>query len=162
MVQPIGHTVRLGVTSRVIIRPLPEQLWPLALPVLERVDGRSTLQDGLRELAVVEPDVAQDGLLQVLPAVEVVALEYVFDPAVKALDQTVGLQAHWWSQAVLDVEVSAEPVEVVVAGGRAPRQAERRSVNALPLSVSTRVIFIGAARSRSRRNRRALAAVLAG
>lgn len=29
----------LAVTSRVIIEPLPEQLRPLALPVLERVDG---------------------------------------------------------------------------------------------------------------------------
>ncbi len=30
---------RLAVTSREIIDPLPEQLRPLALPVLERVDG---------------------------------------------------------------------------------------------------------------------------
>ena len=31
--------VALAVTSRVIIDPLPEQLRPLALPVLDRVDG---------------------------------------------------------------------------------------------------------------------------
>ena len=34
----------LDVTSRVIINPLPEQLRPLALPVLEGGDGRSALQ----------------------------------------------------------------------------------------------------------------------
>ena len=36
--------VSLGVTSRVIVDALPEQLWPLALPVLECPDGRSALQ----------------------------------------------------------------------------------------------------------------------
>lgn len=55
-----------------IVNALPEQLGPLALPVLEGIDGRSAFQDGLRQLAVVEPDVAQDRLLQVLAAVEVV------------------------------------------------------------------------------------------
>ena len=34
----------LAVTSRVIIRPLREEVRPLLLPVLERVDGRSPLQ----------------------------------------------------------------------------------------------------------------------
>ena len=46
------------------------------MPVLEGVDGRSALEDGLREVAVVEPDVAQDRLLEVLVGVEAVALPY--------------------------------------------------------------------------------------
>jgi len=36
--------IMLGVTSRVIVDALPEQVGPLALPVLEGVDGRSALQ----------------------------------------------------------------------------------------------------------------------
>ena len=53
-----GHWIRhtlvflsshpLGVTSRVIIDALLEQLGPLALPVLEGGDGRSCLQGRLR------------------------------------------------------------------------------------------------------------------
>jgi hypothetical protein len=42
---------------------------------------------GLRELAVVEPEVAQDGLLEVLAGAESVALQNVVDPAVEPLDQ---------------------------------------------------------------------------
>ena len=57
----------LGVTSRVIIWSLLEQLRPLALPALEGVDGRSAFQDRLRQLAVVEPDVAQNGLFEKRP-----------------------------------------------------------------------------------------------
>ena len=59
------------------------------MPVLERVDGRSALEDGLRQLAVVEADIAQDGLLQVLAAAETMALQNVLDPAVEPLDHTI-------------------------------------------------------------------------
>ncbi len=56
----------LVVRSRLIVWPLFEEPWLLAMPVLEGVDRRSALQDGLRELAVVEADIAQDRLLKVL------------------------------------------------------------------------------------------------
>ncbi len=56
----------LNVRSRLIVWPLFEEPWLLAMPVLEGVDRRSALQDGLRELAVVEADIAQDRLLKVL------------------------------------------------------------------------------------------------
>jgi len=46
----------------------------------------------LWELAVVEVDVPQEGLLQVLAAVEEVALQDILDPAVDALDHAVGLR----------------------------------------------------------------------
>lgn len=39
-----------------------------------------------RQLAVVGPDIAQDGLRQVLAAVEMMALLDPLDPAVEALD----------------------------------------------------------------------------
>ena len=56
----------LAVTSRVIVRPVLEELRLLVLPLLEHIDGRSPLQNGLRELAIVEPDVAQDRLFEAL------------------------------------------------------------------------------------------------
>ena len=116
---------RAFVTSRVIIRPLPEEFRPPMLPVLEGVDRRATLEGGLRELAVVKTDVAQQGLFQVLAAADVVALQHVLDPAVAALDHAVGCWSHRRGQTVLDAELGAEPVELVVAGGRAAAQSEQ-------------------------------------
>lgn len=107
-----------------IIDALPEQFSLLTLPVLERPDGPLALQGGLRELAVVEVDVAQEGPLQVLAALEAVALQDVLDPAVEALDHAVGLGPHRRGQAVLDAEVRAEQVELVLSGGGALAQAE--------------------------------------
>ena len=60
--------LHLTVTSRVIVEALREQVWPLALPVLEGSDGRSGLECRLRKLAVAMVYVAQDRLLQVLAA----------------------------------------------------------------------------------------------
>jgi len=107
-----------------IIWLFPEQLWSFAVPVLERLDGRSALEDGLGQLAVVEADIAQDGLLQILAAAEAVALQDVLDAAVEPLDHTIRLRSHRWGQAVFDAEIGAEAVEVVVAGGGATTQAE--------------------------------------
>lgn len=56
----------VGVTSRMIVRSFLEKFRFVMVPVLEGVDERSALQDGLRELAVVEADVAQDRLFQIL------------------------------------------------------------------------------------------------
>lgn len=149
---------RIDVTSSVIVRPLPEQVWPLALPVLEGVDGGLAFEDGLQQLAIVEANVAQDGLLQVLAVVEVLTLEHVLDPAVEAFDHPVGLRTHGLGQAVL----GAEPVGVVVAGGSAVAQAEQPVGERLAVVGQRLGDFSGAMRSRSRRNLRALAAVLAG
>lgn len=49
---------------------------------LERADGRFALEDGLRQLAIVQADIAQDDLLQILAAAEAVALQAVFDPSI--------------------------------------------------------------------------------
>ena len=92
----------------------------------------------MRELAVVEPDVAQDRLFEVLATVEVMALEDVLDPAVEALDHAVGLWAHRRGQAVLDVEIGAEPVELVVAGGGTAAEAEEPVGEFLAVTPSER------------------------
>ena len=79
----------------------------------------------MRELAVVEVDVAQEGLLQVLAAVEAMALQDILDPAVEALDHAVRLRPHRRCEAMLDAEFCAEHVELVLACGRALAQAEQ-------------------------------------
>ena len=95
------------------------------MPVLERVDGCSALEDGLRQLAVVEADIAQDGLFQILAAAVAVALQDVLDPAIEAFDHTIGLRVHPRGQAMLDTEVGAEAVEIVVAGGPPAAKSEQ-------------------------------------
>jgi hypothetical protein len=116
----------------------------------------------LRQLAVIEPDVAQDGLFELFAAAEVMALQDVLDAAVEPLDHAIGLRVHRRCEAVLDAELGAEVVEVVAACGAALSQAEEGAVNSVPLSVRTVRMRIGQARSRSLRKRRAFAAVLAG
>jgi hypothetical protein len=63
---------------------------------------------------------------------------------------------------MLDAEIGAKLVELMLSRGRAFAQAEEPVCKSLSLSVSTLVIFIGAARARSRKKRRALAAVCVG
>ena len=53
----------LTVTSRMIMRPFLEELRSLAVPVLEGLDRRSAFEGSLRELTVVEADVAQEPTL---------------------------------------------------------------------------------------------------
>jgi hypothetical protein len=59
-----AHAIGLVVTSRVIVDALPEQVWPLALPVLEGGDGRIGLQCRSRELAIVKVGVTQQRRLR--------------------------------------------------------------------------------------------------
>ncbi len=84
-----------------IVNLLSEKLRPLALAVLAGGDGRSALECRLRELAVVEVDIVQEGLFQVLAAGEAVALQDLLDPAVEALEHAVGLRVHRRRKAVL-------------------------------------------------------------
>ena len=77
------------------------------------------------QLAVIEVNVAQEGLLQVLAAVEAVALQDVLDPAVEALDHAVGLRSHRRGQAMLDAEVGAQEVKLVLSRCSASAQAEQ-------------------------------------
>ena len=107
-----------------IIRPFFEEFRFLAMPVLERVDWGAALEHGLRELAVVKADVAQDGLFQVFAAAETVALQDVLNPAVEPLHHSVGLWPHRRGEAVFDVEVRAEAVEIMVTGRGATAQAK--------------------------------------
>ena len=66
--------MQLGVTSRTVVRLLLEQLWFKFVPVFHRLQGRLAAQGGLRQLLVVEPDVAVQRGLQLFTGSEVVAL----------------------------------------------------------------------------------------
>ena len=50
--------------------------------------------------------------------------KHLFDAAVEPLDHAVGLGVLRWGKAVLDAQVGAELIELVLAGGRALAQAE--------------------------------------
>jgi hypothetical protein len=54
-----------------------------------------------------------------------VALQDVLDPAIEAFDHTIGLRVHRRGQAMLDTEVDAEAVEIVVAGGPPAAKSEQ-------------------------------------
>ena len=53
------------------------------------------------------------------------ALQDVFDPAVEPLDHAICLWSHWWREAMLDAEISAKPVELMLSRGRALAQAKQ-------------------------------------
>ena len=62
--------------------------------------------------------------LHVFTRFEVMALQDFFDPSIEAFDHSIGLWGFRRGQTVLDVQVSAEPVERVLAGRGALAQAE--------------------------------------
>jgi len=62
--------------------------------------------------------------LQLLAGSEVVALQHLLDAAVESLDHAVRLRRFWRGQAVLDPELGAKRVELVLARRRALAQTE--------------------------------------
>lgn len=81
-----------------------------SLPLLHGLDGRLATQSGLRQLMVVEADVAQQGLLKIVTAVEAMRAQHVADTAIEALHPAVGLRSAGPGQAMLDVQGLAEPI----------------------------------------------------
>jgi hypothetical protein len=94
------------------------------MPVLERVYGHAPVQHGLRELAVVEADVAHEGLFETISAAEAMALQDVLDLAVEALHHAIRLQPHRRGETMLYPECDSKAGELVRAGGRAAAEAE--------------------------------------
>ena len=64
---------------------------------------------------------------QVFAADEMVALQYFFDAVVEALDHAIGLWVHRRRQVVLDVEIIAKLVKIVLTGCCALAQTEQLS-----------------------------------
>jgi hypothetical protein len=81
----------------------------------------------LRGLLVIEPDVAVQRRLQLFAASEVVALQHLFDAAIETLEpmpgktlktherEPVGLRRLGRGQAVLNIEVREDCIEIVLA-----------------------------------------------
>ena len=53
------------------------------------------------------------------------ALQDVFDPAVEPLDHAICLWSHWLREAMLDAEIGAKLVELMLSRGRAIAQAKQ-------------------------------------
>ena len=53
------------------------------------------------------------------------ALQDVFDPAVEPLDHAIFLWLHWWRETMLDGEIGAKLVELMLSRGRALAQAKQ-------------------------------------
>jgi len=66
---------------------------------------------------------------QLFAGSEVVALQHVLDTTVEPLHHTVSLRRSRWCQAVFDVQLSAEPVEVMLPALRPFAQPKETSVN---------------------------------
>ncbi|GGC23049.1 hypothetical protein GCM10011363_44460 [Marivita lacus] len=86
----------------------------MLLPLLESRDGRPCFENGLRELAVVEMNIAQDGLLQLFTALETMVLQDIFDAAVEPFDHAVCLRSHRGCETVLDAEIGAKLIELML------------------------------------------------
>ena len=78
----------------------------------------------MRELLVVEHIAVQRGF-QVFARMDVMRLQHLLDPTVEALDHAIGLRVRRRAEAMLDAKLGAEPIELVLAGGAAPAQAEQ-------------------------------------
>ena len=94
------------------------------------------MERGLRQLGVVKMNVAHQRGFQVFAADEMVALQHLLDAAVEALDHAVGLGVHRRRQAVLDAEVGAEQVELVLSRRGAFAQTEETVGEFLPVARS--------------------------
>lgn len=119
------------------------------------------LPDGLRELTIVDVDVAKESVLQIPSTLETMALRDVLDPGFEHFDHAVPLRPYCWSQTIIDAEVRAEQVELVLSDSSVLAQTEQAIVEAFSVLGQHRCVlhlFIGAARSKSRRKRRALTA----
>lgn len=79
---------------------------------------------------VVQRHIAQQGLLQVLPAIEPVRLEHVGYAAIEALDRPVGLRGPGLGQPVFYAQLLAQLVKLMVAAGRT-RMAGKEPVGEL-------------------------------
>jgi hypothetical protein len=75
---------------------------------------------------VVQGCVAQQGLLQVLGAVEVVRFEHIADTAIEALHHAIGLGRAGLGQTVLNAQLLAQLVKLVIPRYRAKHDGRNR------------------------------------
>ena len=66
---------------------------------------------------VVQGHIAQQGLLHVLATVESVGLEHIGNAAIESLDHAIGSGRPGLGQSVLDAQLPAQLIELMVAAG---------------------------------------------
>lgn len=71
----------------------------------------------MRQLVVVQGHIAQQGLLHVLAAVESVGLQDVCNAAIEPLHHTVGSRGPGPGESMLDAQLLAQLIELMVAAG---------------------------------------------
>ena len=74
---------------------------------------------------VVQGRVAQQGFFQVQRWVEAIRLEHIADAAIEALDHAIGFGHSGPAQPVLDSQLLAQQVKLVIATGRALARGEQ-------------------------------------
>lgn len=87
----------------------------------------------LRQVLVVQPDVARERGFQIRATLEVVASQHLADATMEAFDHAVGLRATDGRQAVFDAQGCAELVERVLAGGVGTVALESTGVYWIPV-----------------------------
>ena len=102
-------------------------------PSLHGLDGGLLVECFLRQVLVVQPDVARERGFQIRATLEVVASQHLADATMEAFDHAVGLRATDGRQAVFDAQGCAELVERVLAGGVGTVALESTGVYWIPL-----------------------------
>ena len=105
-----------GVKSREIIDPPFEAFRALLLPVLECLNWRDVSERFLWDLVIVEPNVAGEGVRQVLSGIEAGGGEHLGDASVEAFHHPVGLRVAGSNEPVLDAVTRAALVEEMASG----------------------------------------------
>ena len=103
----------------------PEQPRLRFVPVLHHLQRGLADKECLLQLLILESQIAVQRGFQFLTRPEVLALQDLFDPSVKALDYAVGLAMLRRGHTVFDAEVGAELVERVLTCCGAFAQAEQ-------------------------------------
>ena len=108
----MGKTINLAALSRdtgISVTPIREALSQLEhAQVLQAIPNR-----GFVVAKLSKPEVKN--LIEIVAQLEVMALEHLFDPTVEPFDHTVCLRGFRRGQAVVDVQVGTELVELVLA-----------------------------------------------
>lgn len=103
-----------------------EQIWLLLMPLLPRRHGADVAACALRDVVMVDADVADQGVVQVLAGMAAVGGQDLGEAAVAARDPAVGLGVARCDEAMRDGVGGADAIERVLtgrcalAGGAAP------------------------------------------
>ena len=103
--------VYLAVKSRLIVNALGKDLGLLLLPFFQGGNGRDVAEGPLRNRAVIESNIAREGVLEAFGGMEACGGQDLADAAVETLDHPVGLAVAGLDEAMLDAMLGAALVK---------------------------------------------------